>query len=111
MPGAMEVVALVVALLLGALGFLALLVVPTYATWRVHRDARRAASDEQRRQMNWIWVLGGSSALAGASLSAGSNSANALLAIALVALVVLTTFLLLDLARALGEVIARRKNR
>ena len=100
-----------VAILLGALGLLALLVIPSYATWRIHRDARRAASEEQRRQMNWAWVMFGSCGLAGAFLSAGSNSANALLAIALVALVVLTLFLLLDLARALAGVRARRKNR
>jgi hypothetical protein len=81
--GQMQTVALILAILFGALGTVAFLGSNFYVVLRLHRERRRGRSEQENHFVDRLYLLAGVSALTGIVLSVGLGSADAALVLAL----------------------------
>jgi hypothetical protein len=98
----MHTAALILALLVGAIGFSAYLGISTYSTWRMHQDASAALSGRALRLRKALYVALFAAAVAIAAISGG------LFGVTLLGAVIAVMVVVFDAARTVGERIVRR---
>jgi hypothetical protein len=105
----METGALIAALILGAIGFVAFIGIGLYSAWRVDRDRRRRLTGEDLRLLNSLYLVAGALLVGGLVVGVSAGSAGILVAALLIGAV--SAAFLLVLVTGTWRLLSRGRSR